>query len=150
MIRGVRYLHVPRGMKAVPLPKTARTTPEIQKYVEATGSAPQTPGLQSQYLKSMMPDTVDAATLNATSSPVWYFVERTRAGNLPVYTDYNNAGGVWTEVRKITGNVGALRNDIKKVLNLEKKDIWVQDASKRIIIKGNHSQAVKEYLGAAF
>ncbi|PRT53295.1 54S ribosomal protein IMG2, mitochondrial [Wickerhamiella sorbophila] len=150
MIRGVRYLHIPRGVKAVPIPQTARTTPEIKKYVEATGSPKPSPAVKSQYVKSMMPETVDAAALDDTQEPVWYSIERTRAGNLPVYTDYNNAGGVWTEIRKISGNVSALRNDIKKQLDLPKKDIWIQDASKRIIIKGNHSQAVKQLLGTAF
>lgn len=150
MIRGVRYLHVPRGVKAVPVPKSARTTAEIQKYVQATGAPKPNRAAGSKYVNTMMPETVDAAALNDTAEPVWYSIERTRAGNLPVYTDYNNAGGVWTEIRKISGNVGALRNDIKKQLDLPKKDIWIQDASKRIIIKGNHSQAIKQLLSTAF
>lgn len=145
-----RFLHSPKGLTRVPIPKEANKISEIGKYVEIPQSAelPHTTGLE-KVLPSQV--SVDALKTQIPSeSKVWYFVERTKSGNLPVYTDYNNAGGVWTEVRKIQGNAGALRNDLKAALDLSKREIWVQDTSNRVIIKGNHSQTVKEILGQAF
>lgn len=139
----------PSRVKEIPVPRTARTTSEINKYVDVTPrETPETP-ITSEYVKTMFPDISSEPSLkNSTESAdgVWYHIARSRAGNLPVYTDYNNAGGVWTEVRKVTGNAGALRNDLKKLLGLQNNEIWVKNAANVVVIKGNKLKEIKRIL----
>lgn len=136
----------PSRVKEIPIPRTARTTSEINKYVDLTPEeAPETP-ITSEYVKTMFPDISSEPSLKNSSEGVWYHIARSRTGNLPVYTDYNNAGGVWTEVRKISGNAGALRNDLKAILGLQNNEIWVKNAANVVVIKGNVLKDVKRIL----
>lgn len=140
-------------MKHIPIPRTVRTTKEVRKILQTEQPSGTTNLRPVEYLERMFPENVDPSTLHAQNlgnHNVWYHVDRTRSGNLPVYTDYNNAGGVWTEIRRISGNVSALRDDLKAYLDLPKKDIWIQDTSKHIVIKGNRCSGVRKFLEQSF
>ncbi|GAV48940.1 hypothetical protein ZYGR_0N03450 [Zygosaccharomyces rouxii] len=80
-----------------------------------------------------------------------YYVERSATGNLPVYIDVKNGGNVFTELRKIHGNVMKLRNDLQEQLPHIPKQNWkcvVQ--SNKIVIKGDFAQEVKRVLQTTF
>lgn len=143
----------PAHVKEIPIPRSVRSTAEVRnqlQHVEDTSlEAGPTTTLNPQILAKYFPSASSSLKLRDPES-VWYHIERSRSGNMPVYTDYNKAGGVWTEVRKIRGNVGALRNDLKKALNLPKNEIWVKNAAQVVVIKGNRSAEVKEILASAF
>ncbi|AJQ33140.1 CDN_1a_G0006210.mRNA.1.CDS.1 [Saccharomyces cerevisiae] len=81
-----------------------------------------------------------------------YYVERSRTGNLPVYSAYKNGGNkTITEIRKIEGDVIQLRNDLQEQLPFIPKKSWsVVMQSKKIIIKGNAVEAVKRVLTKKF
>lgn len=141
----------PAHVKEIPIPRTAKSTAEVRKHlqhVEDSGVNP-TPKPNPQVLAEYFPSADSPLNLRDPEG-VWYHIERSRSGNMPVYTDYNKAGGVWTEVRKITGNVGALRNDLKIALGLAKTEIWVKNAAPIIVIKGNRSAEVKKLLSSVF
>ena len=81
-----------------------------------------------------------------------YYVERSRTGNLPVYSAYKNGGNkIITEIRKIEGDIIQLRNDLQDQLPFIPKESWsVVMQSKKIIIKGNAVEAVKRVLTKKF
>nr|AAT92839.1 YCR071C [Saccharomyces cerevisiae] len=55
-----------------------------------------------------------------------YYVERSRTGNLPVYSAYKNGGNkIITEIRKIEGDVIQLRNDLQEQLPFIPKKSWL-------------------------
>jgi hypothetical protein len=141
-------------VKEVPIPRTAKTTQDIEKVLgheisSADAEEMSNTSRDSEYLASVMPSTISAQAL-VPPEGVWYHISRTHAGNLPVYLEYNNAGGVWTEIRKVSGNAGALRNDLKKALDLNKKDIWVKNAANAVVIKGNWRHQVNDLLRETF
>lgn len=65
-----------------------------------------------------------------------YYIYRTASEQLPVYqiTKRGNARGS-TRIRKITGNVTQLKNDIQQSLRLKKTDVKVNSLTTHIIIK---------------
>lgn len=81
-----------------------------------------------------------------------YFVERSATGNLPVYTDYKAGGNkLVTEIRKITGNIVQLRNDLQAELPRIDKDAWtIRPQSNKIVVKGDVAQDIKKVLRAKF
>lgn len=81
-----------------------------------------------------------------------YFVERSATGNLPVYTDYKAGGNKSvTEIRKITGNIVQLRNDLQAELPRIDKDAWtIRPQSNKIVVKGDVAQDIKKVLRAKF
>lgn len=81
-----------------------------------------------------------------------YFVERSSTGNLPVYTDYKSGGNkLVTEIRKITGNIVQLRNDLQAQLPNIPKNAWkIRPQSKKIVIEGNVAPELKRVLRNKF
>lgn len=146
-----RFLHNPRGLQGIPIPRGASRIRDIEQVVGPRSALTSGSRSSPKWVQKFFPDSVAVEDLaDQHEGKAWYFVERTRAGNVPVYTDYNNAGHCWTEVRKIHGSAGALKNDLKKVLDLPKKDIWVLDSSNRILIRGNHCARVRQILKSQF
>lgn len=81
-----------------------------------------------------------------------YYVARSATGNLPVYTDYKAGGNkLVTEIRKISGDIIQLRNDLQAELPQFPKDTWkVVMQSKKIVIKGDAASSVKKVLQTKF
>lgn len=81
-----------------------------------------------------------------------YHVARSATGNLPVYTDFKSGGNkVVTEIRKISGDIVQLRNELQAELPQIPKESWkVIMQSKKIIIKGDEALTVKEVLQKKF
>lgn len=135
-------------LRAVPVPRGAQRTREILEFVAERHGKPQPPQPQPRdaaYLARMFPPLGTA--LRLTPSPgVWYNVTRSRFGHLPVYTDYNNAGHCWTEVRRIEGSVPAFREDLQAALQLTKKEVFVKAASATVVVKGNRAKEIRELL----
>lgn len=140
----------PSFVKQIPVPRTTKTSADVAEVLghEIAGPAEDTQR-DLPYLASVFPQEISADQLKQPEG-VWYHVARSRTGKLPVYLDYNNAGGVWTEVRKVSGQAGALRNDLMNALGLQKKDIWVKNAANAVVIKGNWREEVKQILAEAF
>lgn len=92
-----------------------------------------------------------APTSDASSqlSPARYHVARSRSDNIPVYSDYKRGGNLHqTTVRKITGDLQALRDELKLYLDKQDKDIRVNVLTKHVVVKGHHVPEVIEYLKA--
>jgi len=72
-----------------------------------------------------------------------FWIERTKNGELPVYTDYKQSGTrVSTVVRKFRGNVQELMEGLQKVV----PGAQVTEKVGRIEVRGSHTQKVKEWL----
>ncbi|KAF9390468.1 hypothetical protein CPB97_009178 [Podila verticillata] len=104
--------------------------------------------------------TTSACSLNATVSktasssssvtsplPKAYFVERTKSGQLPVYSEYKNAGTrTLTVIRKIQGNATALKTDI--LTTYPGAEVRVNERSNQVILKGLVMDDVRQWLTA--
>jgi large subunit ribosomal protein L49 len=65
-----------------------------------------------------------------------YLVRRSHSNNLPVYLLNKRGGNLkQTKLRKIEGNISALRTDLQEALGLEKGDVVVNQLTQQIIIK---------------
>lgn len=79
-----------------------------------------------------------------------YHVSRTSLGHLPVYKDVKSKA-IYTEIRKIQGDIVQLRNDLQNALpHIEKNDFKCVMQSLKIIIKGDHKLRITQLLGKKF
>ncbi|KAF9286317.1 hypothetical protein BGZ88_009132 [Linnemannia elongata] len=80
-----------------------------------------------------------------TTLPRTYFVERTKAGQLPVYSEFKNAGTrPLTIIRKIQGNATALKTDL--LVTYPNTEIRVNERSNQVILKGLVMDDVRQWL----
>eukprot|EP00761_Pharyngomonas_kirbyi_P000544 gb/GECH01000544.1/.p1 GENE.gb/GECH01000544.1/~~gb/GECH01000544.1/.p1 ORF type:complete len:170 (+),score=45.68 gb/GECH01000544.1/:1-510(+) len=76
--------------------------------------------------------------------PLPFHVKRTGFAQIPVYIDYRNGRTrVLTIVRKIEGDMRALREELEKITQTH-----VEQKQGRLQVKGNHSPMIKTYLRA--
>ncbi|KAF9955057.1 hypothetical protein BGZ72_004086 [Mortierella alpina] len=90
-----------------------------------------------------------ASTAAAAKSPLprTYFVERTKAGQLPVYSEFKNAGTrPLTIIRKIQGNATALKTDL--LTTYPGAEVRVNERSNQVILKGLVMDDVRQWLTA--
>ncbi|KAI8324160.1 hypothetical protein GQ54DRAFT_296315 [Martensiomyces pterosporus] len=74
-----------------------------------------------------------------------YFIHRTRFQSLPVYTDIRNGGTrKLTLVRRIEGDLEALRSDLSKAL--DDGSIQIKGVSRQLVIKGDRLSEVRAWL----
>ncbi|KAF9082391.1 hypothetical protein BGX29_009510 [Mortierella sp. GBA35] len=92
--------------------------------------------------------TATKATSTAVKTPALprtYFVERTKAGQLPVYSEFKNAGTrPLTIIRKIQGNATALKTDL--LTTYPGAEIRVNERSNQVILKGMVMDDVRQWL----
>lgn len=82
-------------------------------------------------------------------SPPRYHVARSANKNLPIYTDYKRGGNLHlTTVRKITGDLHALRDELKAWLAKKDEDVKINALTGHVIVKGHHTGQIAEFLKA--
>lgn len=80
--------------------------------------------------------TTAAAPATSTPHILPYNVLRTTSKQLPVYLLAKRGGNLkQTRLRKIEGDIGALRTELQDALGLEHKDVVVNALTMHIIIK---------------
>ncbi|KAF2685564.1 hypothetical protein K458DRAFT_299527, partial [Lentithecium fluviatile CBS 122367] len=81
--------------------------------------------------------------------PPKYHVARSTSKNLPIYTDYKRGGNLHlTTIRKITGDLTALRDELRVFLNKKNEDVKINSLTQHVVIKGHHVPEVTEFLRA--
>ncbi|CAI6338499.1 unnamed protein product [Periconia digitata] len=81
--------------------------------------------------------------------PLKYHVGRSNNNNLPIYTDYKRGGNLHlTVIRKITGDLNALKEDLVESLNKESDAVTINSVTRSIQIKGHHVAEVSAFLTA--
>jgi large subunit ribosomal protein L49 len=106
------------------------------------------PNTESSLKKS--PSKAKAKTPSTVSielPPPKYHVSRSANKNLPIYTDYKRGGNLHlTTIRKITGDLSALRDELRVYLNKKNEDVKINALTQHVIVKGHHSGLVKSFL----
>ena len=82
-------------------------------------------------------------------SPPLYHVARSKTNNLPVYTDFKRGGNLHlTSVRKITGDLQQLRDELRSWLQKKDEDVTINTLTRVVVIKGHCKPRVEEFLKA--
>ncbi|KAJ4982614.1 mitochondrial large ribosomal subunit l49, partial [Stagonosporopsis vannaccii] len=80
-------------------------------------------------------------------APPRYHVARSANKNLPVYTDYKRGGNLHlTTVRKVTGDLHALRDELRTWLAKKDDDVKVNTLTQHVVVKGHHKDTIAEFL----
>jgi len=81
------------------------------------------------------------------SAPLPYFVHRSNTNNLPVYEEAKRGGNLHqTRIRKLEGDLPALREQLITALNLPPERISINSVTQHIIIKGHYKNKVVKFL----
>lgn len=80
-------------------------------------------------------------------SPPRYHVARSASKNLPVYTDYKRGGNLHlTTVRKVTGDLQALRDELRTWLSKKDEDVKINPLTQHVVVKGHHKEKIADFL----
>ncbi|KAF1956649.1 hypothetical protein CC80DRAFT_548144 [Byssothecium circinans] len=115
-------------------PPTDYTTTPTQQKVNAKPKLKKTP--KSHAPKIELP-------------PPKYHVTRSSSKNLPIYTDYKRGGNLHlTTIRKVTGDLSALRDELRVFLNKKNEEVKINSLTSHVIVKGHHVPEVTDFLKA--
>lgn len=83
-----------------------------------------------------------------------YSLLRTSQGNLPVYRTFRSQN-VWTDVKRVQGNVVSFRNDLQAALaaegvSVKKEDFICVLGSNTLKIRGDYSKLLHKLLAEKF
>jgi large subunit ribosomal protein L49 len=74
-------------------------------------------------------------------------VHRSKSRNLPVYEEALSGGTqLQTRIRKVEGNIEALRQHLVEKLHLDPNYIHINHLTKHVIIKGHLKKRVQQFL----
>ncbi|KAF2121819.1 mitochondrial large subunit ribosomal protein-domain-containing protein [Lophiotrema nucula] len=117
------------------------------------GANPEAPSKAAQQLsapnvvKPKVPRRKGPAPMKISLPPARYHVAKSSKHNYPIYTDYKRGGNLHlTLIRKITGDLSALRDELKIYLNKNEGDVKVNQLTKQVIVKGHHVTEVQQFL----
>ncbi|KAF1973576.1 hypothetical protein BU23DRAFT_464401, partial [Bimuria novae-zelandiae CBS 107.79] len=140
-----------KGAKKAKKPKSAD---DVQP---PSGSTPKAPS----NLKTVKPKTFKAPSKPGMAQPSpaqkftielpppKYHVARSSTRNLPIYSDYKRGGNLHlTTVRKITGDLSALRDELRVFLNKKNEDVKINSLTQQVIVKGHHVPQITQFLQA--
>ncbi|KAL9120761.1 MAG: hypothetical protein Q9187_002686 [Circinaria calcarea] len=114
-----------------PLRQEEKANPDIVYSASAITAPPQPQG-PSQGTSSVL---------------LTYHVNRTPSQQLPVYHLAKRGGNLkQTRIRKISGDVASLRQDLQQALGLREEHIVINQLTKHIIIKGWKKTEVAKFL----
>ncbi|KAF1844073.1 uncharacterized protein K460DRAFT_408380 [Cucurbitaria berberidis CBS 394.84] len=86
---------------------------------------------------------------NIELPPPKYHISRSASKNLPIYTDYKRGGNLHlTTIRKITGDLSALRDELRVFLNKKNEEVTINSLTGHVIVKGHHTSEIAEFLKA--
>lgn len=123
----------------------ATTTPSKVDDVLPPATPTKAPNTKPALEKAPKIKTPSAASIELP--PPKYHVSRSKSKNLPIYTDFKRGGNLHlTTVRKITGDLSALRDEVRVYLNKKNEDVKVNSLTAQIIIKGHHKTEVQKFL----
>ncbi|KAK9494137.1 mitochondrial large subunit ribosomal protein-domain-containing protein [Lipomyces doorenjongii] len=130
------------------IPKRDIKTRKDRKKVK---NLPREPELPSQPNDGSSPLKFEYSPSGPDTTHGFYFVERTSAGNLPVYKELKNGGNlVITIVKGITGDAHALKKDIQAALGLTSERIAVNPVTRHIAMKGDYFVRTRDLLSTVF
>ncbi|KAF9918926.1 hypothetical protein BX616_004198 [Lobosporangium transversale] len=115
--------------------------------IPAATATTTTTGIDSLSASASTASTTSTTVKFKSPLPRSYFVERTKSGQLPVYSEFRNAGSrTLTVIRKIQGNAKALRTDILETY--PGTEVRVNDRNNHVILKGLVMDDVRQWLTA--
>ena len=102
---------------------------------------------QSPTLSDVPTRAPSSRTEKSPSTLPRYHVSRTPSNNLPVYQDIRNGGTrKETIVRKLAGDAGSLRDELRILLGVEDERVWVGKVTGHVYVKGHHKPAIEKFL----
>lgn len=91
--------------------------------------------------------TIPADFTTPATSPIPYFIYKSKTGNYPIYHETKLQGPkLTTRIRKLEGNLAILKEELEKALSLEAKDVEINHLTRHIIIKGHRKFEVEAFL----
>ncbi|PNS21424.1 hypothetical protein CAC42_1203 [Sphaceloma murrayae] len=132
----------PPSLRSQPRPKESRASHRTSQ-----------PTREKAYPDKLPSKRLDVPAVPLTDSQcapnLPYFVTRTPSNELPVY-QYHKSGGnkKLTRIRKIDGNLEALRNEVQEYLQLKKEDCVINPLTQQVIVKGHVKPQLESFLQA--
>jgi len=127
----------------VPKHNPAKALPKIRRIQNKTTQAPVPLDYKLQDLPTNISHVADVITPLGLQQQLPFHVARTHVGNLPIYRKFSHGGDMKrTIIRLITGDVGAFKNELSKVVS----NADIIEKVGRVEVKGHHKESVSHWL----
>ncbi|KAI5842581.1 mitochondrial large subunit ribosomal protein-domain-containing protein [Morchella snyderi] len=81
-----------------------------------------------------------------SQSQLPYFIHRTKTNNLPVYEELRGSNKKETRIRKVDGDLNALRGHVINHLGIDKELVSINGRTRHVIIKGWFKKDLSSWL----
>ena len=130
----------PQSMKSDPRPKLSRASRRTAHPRPKRPYPTRQPTHAPVQAQKLAPEPIVPLPEDQSAPNLPYFITRTRSNELPVYTDLKRGGNLkLTLVRRVSGQVEALRDGLRESLGLLGKDrekVVVNGLTGQVVIKG--------------
>ncbi|KAF2219840.1 mitochondrial large subunit ribosomal protein-domain-containing protein [Elsinoe ampelina] len=135
----------PPSLKSQPRPKESRASHRTSQPTRIKNY----PDQQVSQRNNVRTEPTDPLPETQCAPQLPYFVTRTPSNELPVY-QFHKAGGnkKLTRIRKIDGNLEALRDAVQSEFKLKKEDCTINSLTRQVIVKGHVKQEIEAFLQA--
>ena len=136
----------PSSLKSIPRPfkshashRTSQPT-KVRDYPDRVNAKNQRSGTAS-------PSPIPELSESEVAPNLPYYVTRTPSHELPIYHLTKRGGNLHqTRVKKISGNIDALRDALKATLDVAEKDCVINRVTNHVMIKGFHRPRIEAFL----
>ncbi|KAF2717883.1 hypothetical protein K431DRAFT_254447, partial [Polychaeton citri CBS 116435] len=137
----------PRSLKSLPRPKESKASHRTAHPRVDRRYPTRNPTHNQIAPQKLLPEPVQFLPEQQCAPNLSYFVTRTPSRELPIYNLRKRGGNMLlTRVKKIDGDVEALKDELRSVLSLGEKEAVVNKLTRHVVLRGHHKVAVEKFL----
>lgn len=145
--RSASPTYPPQSMKSLPRPKESRASRRTAHPPKERSYPTRQPTHREVAPPKLIPEPVAPLPAAQCAPNLPYYVTRTSSNELPIYTLRKRGGNMLlTRVKKIDGDVEALRDELRSTLGLEQKQVVVNALTRHVLLKGHRKPEVERFL----
>ncbi|KAK5135030.1 hypothetical protein LTR08_005690 [Meristemomyces frigidus] len=145
--RSASPTYPPKSMKSLPRPKESRSSHRTKHPRPERAYPTRHPTHTITAAPTLVPAPVEPLSSDQCAPNLPYFVTRSPSNELPIYTLKKRGGNLkMTRVKKVDGQVEALRTALVEALGLPEKECSVNPITRHVMMKGHLKPQVEKFL----
>ena len=134
-------------MKSLPRPKESRASHRTKHPRPERAYPTRHPSHTATAAPKLVQEPIEPLPTEQCAPNLPYFVTRSPSNELPIYTLKKRGGNMkLTRVKRIDGQVDALREALMTALGLQEKECVVNAVTRHVMLKGHLKPQVEKFL----
>lgn len=137
----------PPSMPSNPRPKISKASRRANHPTKQRNYPTRIPSHHQPALPQLIPESITLLSEDQCAPNLPYFVTRSRADELPIYTLRKRGGNLkMTRVKKIDGKREVLKDELRQLLRVPEKEVAINSVTGHIMIKGHWKPQIEKFL----